>query len=196
MDSTAHTPAPRRQVRTPFPVELVRDGKQRPCFLGYGANVSETGVFVQCSNPRETGAELRVRLHLPTGGGGEATLVESDGEVIWWRGWRGRSHAPSGMGVQLRSIEIGSAVALQQFCTGETQASTVTVADPIRIGLPDSARRTPGTVRFRIWARAREDSAHRQFWVLATDLHSARELARAGIGPGWDLAQVERCDSP
>lgn len=217
-------PAPRRVLRTPFPVEVLRPDDAQPRFLGYVSNVSETGLFVLCSNPRQVGTELHVRMHLP---GAEAT-VESDASVVWRRPCRGRSHPPSGMGMRLFRIDIPSAVELHGFCESAAAESPAPglrpsldrrrlrpvswrrhlpervsrlwdlasgAFAPLRRGaqsgpqeeeLPSAAAR-----RFRVWARARRGSGHRQFWVQAEDPAAARRLAVAEIGPDWEVAEVE-----
>ena len=77
------TPAVRHVPRVPFPVELVRGGDPRPRFLGYGSNISETGLFVQCCNPRAVGSQLEVLIHLP---GPRQAISLSDAMFLSGRG--------------------------------------------------------------------------------------------------------------
>ena len=106
-------PAPRRQVRTPFPVEVLRTGSGAR-FLGYAANVSETGLFVQCSNPRAVGTHLNIQLHLPARTeGGCKIVVNGEASVVWTRG-HGKSGAP-GMGIRFSTIGVADLISLREF---------------------------------------------------------------------------------
>ena len=118
---SARLPAPRRRVRTPFRVEILSRLDDTLRFLGYGSDVSETGLFVQCSNPRAEGTRLQLRLHLPGARPGSVRGDPIGGEagVVWARRCRGRNHATSGMGIQLARLDMGAAIMLQEFCRAE-----------------------------------------------------------------------------
>ncbi len=111
--AAAETLSPRRSLRTPLRTErLVGEAKQ-PRFLGYAANLSETGAFIQCMNSRPVGTRLSLRLHLP-GSGGESLALQA--EVIWQRDYAGRHGACPGMGVRFLHVGNGPLARLRALC--------------------------------------------------------------------------------
>ena len=82
-------------------------------FLGYGANVSETGVFVQCLAPRPEGTRLKLVLHL---GGSSGRRICSEAEVRWTRGYGGKKGPSAGMGVRFTGMRPGDRSALLASC--------------------------------------------------------------------------------
>ena len=85
-----------------------------PRFLGYLANISENGAFVQCSNPRPVGTTFSLRLRLP---GGPAEGLACAGEVIWARGHAGVDGPGAGMGIRFAAdLEEGAREFLDYFC--------------------------------------------------------------------------------
>ena len=94
-------PAPRRVFQPGLRVELAT----RPRFLGYGANLSTTGIFVQTMRPKEPGTVLGIRLHLPAPASEAIVCV---GEVIWTRGYSGRNGPSSGMGLRFLDLPASS----------------------------------------------------------------------------------------
>ena len=66
--SMAHPPAKRRVLRPPLRIECARAAGRKNHFLGYGADVSETGVFVQSLAPRPPGTRLRLVMHFSAAG--------------------------------------------------------------------------------------------------------------------------------
>ena len=105
-------PAPRRALHPPVRVENVPSGR-RPSFLGYAANLSETGLFVQCVNPRPEGTRLRVRLHLPMCEGGP---LVAEAEVRWTRGYSGKLGPSAGMGLALMDLPDDITKRLREYC--------------------------------------------------------------------------------
>jgi Tfp pilus assembly protein PilZ len=105
--------SPRRHLRVPLRVETIRPGRVRPRFLGYAENVSESGVFVQCSNPRAFGSRFLMRLHLP---GSPPRGICCQAEVIWTRGYSGVHGPCAGMGIRFVEVAEDSQDLLSTFC--------------------------------------------------------------------------------
>ncbi len=93
-------------------MELLPEADPRPRFLGYAANLSETGMFVQCTVPRPPGTRFALRVHLPGHPGG---LFCREVEVIWTRGYSGASGPPAGMGTRFVSLDPSAAQAVLRF---------------------------------------------------------------------------------
>ena len=87
-------PAKRKLLRPPMRIECAREDNHGTHFLGYGANISETGVFVQSMAPRPAGTRLQLVLHL---GGASGTRIYSEAEVRWSRGYAGMKGPSAGM---------------------------------------------------------------------------------------------------
>ncbi len=116
--------APRRALRIPLRAETIPEGSSSARYLGYVANLSETGAFLQCSNPRPTGTRLRLLIHLSEVPGG---ALACEAEVIWTRSYAGSNAPCAGMGVRLLSIDPRQRKALHRFCQQE---------DPLRSAVP------------------------------------------------------------
>jgi hypothetical protein len=82
-------------------IECAREGEKRTHFLGYGANLSETGVFVQSLAPRPPGTRLNLVLHL---GGVNGARICSEAEVRWCRGYGGKKGPSAGMGLRFTGM--------------------------------------------------------------------------------------------
>jgi hypothetical protein len=108
----------RRTLRVPLPVEVVDEEGARPRFLGYLANISASGLFVQCARPRDKGTHLALRFRLP---GTSEPIYCSDAEVIWTRGYGGRSGPAPGMGMRMCSLTHDGQARISHFC-GESPA--------------------------------------------------------------------------
>ena len=57
-------PAKRKVLRPPMRIECAREGDLGTHFLGYAANLSETGVFVQSLVPRPAGTRPKARRRI------------------------------------------------------------------------------------------------------------------------------------
>lgn len=107
-------PALRRALRVPLPVQTRSAAEQGPPrFLGYLANVSETGVFVQCSNPRPVGTRLALQLRLP---GLDQRLVCRTAEIVWTRRFANSDEGSPGMGMRFVEIDPEARATLRRFC--------------------------------------------------------------------------------
>ncbi|MCP4005890.1 MAG: hypothetical protein GY725_17000 [bacterium] len=106
-------PAPRRDLRNPIRVECVRASGDKPFFMGYAGNLSETGVFINCMNPRPAGTRVRLVLHMP---GISQRRFSSIAEVRWQRDYDGRNAPPSGMGLRFMELSTGVRSMLRVFC--------------------------------------------------------------------------------
>jgi hypothetical protein len=101
-DPPAPEPAPRSRPRAPLRIEAVGDAARGPRFLGYLANMSETGAFVQSSNPRPPGTRLKMKLHLL---GRRKRPFYVQAEVRWTRGYGGLTGPTPGMGIEFVDLE-------------------------------------------------------------------------------------------
>ena len=118
----------RRSLRVPLPVELVDESGARPRFLGYLGNVSASGLFVQCARPRDKGTRLSLRFRIP---GASQPIHCPEAEVIWTRGYGGRSGPAPGMGIRLCSLTLEAQALIARFCGGEGHAIVTTEADTV-----------------------------------------------------------------
>ena len=103
--------ASRRTPRVPWRAASRRGPTRR--FLGYISNLSESGAFIQCSIPRPEGTQLSVRLYL---GPNEEQGVDFDAQVVWTRGYGGRSNPAAGMGIEFTSIGAKARDVILRLC--------------------------------------------------------------------------------
>jgi hypothetical protein len=130
------SPAKRRQLRPPLRIECARTGTQKPYFLGYAANLSETGVFVQSLATRPAGTRLRLLLYVPSAPGG---VIASDAEVRWVRRYAGKRSPSAGMGMRFFGLRAPDRTVLQNLCNAPQPASAAVITR-----LPKTDRRTDG----------------------------------------------------
>ena len=118
------TPALRRTLRVPLPVQSANPKESGPPrFLGYLANVSESGVFVQCTNARAVGTRLSLHLRLP---GLEERLICDSAEIVWARSVTASDEGSPGMGLRFVDLDTRSRAALRKFCeSGGPKGSTL-----------------------------------------------------------------------
>ena len=105
-------PAVRHELCPPLRVEGVRAGTEPRFFLGYAANLSVSGIFVQCSAPRPQGSQLRLALHLPLVPG---RVLVSNAEVCWVRSYAGRRGPVAGMGLKLLELHPPARALLRSY---------------------------------------------------------------------------------
>jgi hypothetical protein len=120
--------SPRRSLRIPLRTEVLVGEARKPRFLGYAANLSETGAFIQCMNSRPIGTRFSLRIHLP-GSVQESLALEA--EVIWQRGYAGRHGACPGMGIRFLHVGSGPLARLRALCEDRDLP-----VSPPRIGPP------------------------------------------------------------
>ncbi|MBW2282840.1 MAG: PilZ domain-containing protein [Deltaproteobacteria bacterium] len=115
--------AMRRTLRVPLPVQSLSLGEAGPpSFLGYLWNVSETGVFVQCTESRAVGTRLALRLRLP---GLEERLHCDAAEIVWSRAFASGGSTVVGMGLRFVNLDVSSRATLRDFCAdGGPQGAT------------------------------------------------------------------------
>jgi hypothetical protein len=111
--AAAEALSPRRSLRTPLRAQVLVGEARQPRFLGYAANLSETGAFIQCMNSRPIGTRLEMRVYLP-GSAGESLDLQV--EVIWHRGYGGRHGPCPGMGVRFVHVGQGPLARLRALC--------------------------------------------------------------------------------
>jgi Tfp pilus assembly protein PilZ len=105
--------SPRRKLAVPRRTETVsKDGATRR-FLGYTANLSQSGAFIQCSNSRPVGTKLRLVLHLSRAA---VDVLELEAEVIWVRGYGGKRGPCPGMGIRFAGLPTELKLRLKKFC--------------------------------------------------------------------------------
>ncbi len=101
----------RRRLRIPQPIQLVVD-EGPPRFFGYVSDISDTGLFVQSTNPREVGGQLELQLRLP---GEPDELTIKLAEVVWNRGYAGKGGPCPGMGLRFVAISHAARATLDRF---------------------------------------------------------------------------------
>lgn len=105
--------SPRRKLAVPRRTEMVCGEGAARRFLGYAANVSPGGAFIQCSNSRPPGTKLRLVLHLSRAA---ADIVELEAEVVWVRGYGGKRGPCPGMGIRFAGLSKELELRLKEFC--------------------------------------------------------------------------------
>ncbi|HTO05747.1 MAG TPA: PilZ domain-containing protein [Myxococcota bacterium] len=122
-------PAKRRQLKPPLRIECAR-GQGRPShFLGYGANLSETGVFIQSLALREPGTRLRLVMHMSVVGG---ESIATDAEVRWVRRYGGKRAPSPGMGLRFLGLAPAHKTFLQTLCNAPAVRTSAEITPPIR----------------------------------------------------------------
>lgn len=132
----ASPPAKRRKLKPPLRIECARSAGRPNHFLGYGANLSETGVFVQSLAPRAPGTRLRLVMHFAHAG---AEPICSEAEVRWVRGYGGKRGPSAGMGLRFVGLRPSDRSLLQSLCSRPTMRIAAEIQPPIR-----TDRRTGG----------------------------------------------------
>jgi len=128
-------PAKRRSLKPPLRIECAR-GQGRPShFLGYGSNLSETGVFIQSLALRAPGTRLRLVMHLTTHGG---EPIATDAEVRWVRRYGGKRAPSAGMGLRFLGLRPADKTFLHELCSAPAVRTSAEITPPIR-----TDRRTP-----------------------------------------------------
>lgn len=110
-------------------IECAREGDRGTHFLGYGANVSETGVFVQSLAPRPPGTRLKLVLYL---GGATGTRICSEAEVRWTRGYGGKKAPSAGMGLRFTNLRAADRSVLHATCSTPNIVESATIATRLR----------------------------------------------------------------
>jgi len=101
----------RRRLLIPQPIQLVvGEGSLR--FLGYVSDISDTGIFVQSTNPRPAGGQLELQFRLP---GESEELKVKLAEVVWSRGYAGKGGPSPGMGLRFVAISHAARASLDRF---------------------------------------------------------------------------------
>jgi uncharacterized protein (TIGR02266 family) len=129
-DDMASSPAKRRSLRPPLRIECARSGGRPSHFLGYGANLSETGVFIQSLALRAPGTRLRLVMHLATPGG---EPIATDAEVRWIRRYGGKRAPSPGMGLRFLSLRPADKTFLQTLCNAPVAQTSAQIAPLIKI---------------------------------------------------------------
>jgi hypothetical protein len=113
MGDPSHALSARRVLRVPRRAVLLRVDLPGERFLGYVADISETGAFIQCASPRSEGSVLETRLHL---GRGSDRVMDCSVRVIWTRGYAGAVGPCPGMGVEFCEVDARGRELLRQLC--------------------------------------------------------------------------------
>jgi hypothetical protein len=137
MDGTmAQPPAKRRCFKPPMRIECARSAGRPNHFLGYGADLSETGVFIQSLAPRPPGTRLRLVIHLTRSG---SEPICSDAEVRWVRRYGGKRAPSAGMGMHFLGMRPSDRSLLQTLCSTPSLRMAADIQPLIR-----TERRSPG----------------------------------------------------
>jgi hypothetical protein len=132
----ASPPAKRRTLKPPLRIECARPAGRPNFYLGYGSNVSETGVFVQSLAPRPPGTRLRLVMYFA---GSNTEPICSDAEVRWVRSYRGKRGPSAGMGMHFLGMRPSDRSLLQTLCSTPTMRTAAEILPQIRVD-----RRTSG----------------------------------------------------
>ena len=125
----ASPPAKRRKLKPPMRIECARGAGRRNHFFGYGADLSETGVFVQSLATRPPGTRLRLVLHFPHVG---AAPICSEAEVRWVRRYGGKRAPSAGMGLCFVGMSPSDRSVLQSLCSTPTMRVSAEIAPALR----------------------------------------------------------------
>lgn len=129
-------PAKRKPLRPPLRIECAREGRSGTHFLGYAANLSETGVFIQSLALRPPGTRLRLVLHV---GGAEDRRICSDAEVRWTRRYGGKRAPSAGMGLRFVGLDPADRHVLRSLVSAPPLVESAVIA-----ARPRSERRSGG----------------------------------------------------
>ena len=110
---TSPAPAVRSAIERPLRVEGLSAPRARPHFVGYAANLSETGIFVQSSKPRPVGQVIKLVIQLPSAVGGGP--LELAAQVRWVRGYGGNRGPAAGMGMKLLVVPEQTRARLRRY---------------------------------------------------------------------------------
>ncbi|HTO71680.1 MAG TPA: PilZ domain-containing protein [Myxococcota bacterium] len=124
----APPPAKRRKLLPPLRIECARGAGRRNHFLGYAANVSETGVFVQSLAARPPGTRLRLVMHLTRA----EEPISTEAEVRWVRGYGGKRAPSAGMGLRFLGMRPSDRSILQAMCSAPTVRSSADIQPLVR----------------------------------------------------------------
>jgi uncharacterized protein (TIGR02266 family) len=120
----ASSPAKRRKLSPPLRIECARGAGRRNHFLGYGANLSETGVFVQSLAPRPPGTRLRLVMHLTRS---SEEPISTEAEVRWVRRYGGKRAPSAGMGLRFVGMRPSDRTVLQTMCNAPAVRSAAEI---------------------------------------------------------------------
>ncbi len=132
----ASAPAKRRKLKPPMRVECARTAGRSTFYLGYGSNVSETGVFIQSLALRPPGTRMRLVMYLA---GVSSEPICSEAEVRWVRRYSGKRGPSAGMGMHFLGLKPADKSLLQTLCNAPTMRTAAEIAPQIR-----TDRRTAG----------------------------------------------------
>jgi len=106
MVATHHSPRTRRRFKrrtVRVLVDYFVNGRAR---YEYATTLGSGGLFIECEEPLELDARLKLRFRLGTGG----PLHEIDGRVVWSGAARESDKAP-GMGIEFTDASAAAALA-------------------------------------------------------------------------------------
>ena len=101
----------RRDLRVPLRVLRVQTEIQGDMFFGYARNLSATGMFIQTSNPKESGLEVDLSFALAP----SKTTICCKAKVIWIRNYTGKDRAEPGMGLRFTEISADNAETIRKY---------------------------------------------------------------------------------
>jgi hypothetical protein len=110
-------------------IECARPAGRPNFYLGYGSNVSETGVFIQSLALRPPGTRLRLVMHLA---GASSEPICSDAEVRWVRRYSGKRGPSAGMGLHFLGMRPSDRSLLQTLCGTPTMRTSAEIQPVIR----------------------------------------------------------------
>ena len=106
----------RRELRVPLRVLKIQGERKGEVFFGYAGNLSTTGLFIQTTNPREAGMQVKVTFQLPN----TKKNIECLTEVMWGRNYLGKDGPPPGMGLRFIDVSTEDSDAIRTFVEEES----------------------------------------------------------------------------
>ena len=97
--------------RVPLRVLQVRAESRKAFFFGYALNLSQGGLFIQTTNPKEPGTRVRLQIPLQR----DLPPIECGAEVVWVQSFSSRSRNPPGMGLRFTELDEKSSARIEAF---------------------------------------------------------------------------------
>ncbi len=101
----------RTSVRVTFPILQVRAESKKFFFFGHARNLSAGGMFIQTTNPKPLGTQVRLVFTLHR----ELPPVECAAEVVWVQPFNARARTPPGMGLKFTEIDEKSTARIEAY---------------------------------------------------------------------------------
>ncbi|MFH1263051.1 MAG: PilZ domain-containing protein [Pseudomonadota bacterium] len=124
MEPTSGNPAPveaataekRKHLRLPLRVLRVETELRGEVFFGHATNISKTGLFIQTTNPRPVGFQIKIRFEMPR----FKKKIQCMAEVVWAQEFTGEKGIEPGMGLKFLDLAPEELQMLDRFVEEKT----------------------------------------------------------------------------